>query len=774
MAILGPQVVILCPNRAIPGPEEAILLPHPAIPAPEVAIPGLKTAILPPHRAIPDPEVAILPPHPAIPDSEVAILGPDWAILGPQVAILLPHRAILGPQVAILLPYWAILGPQVAILLPHWAILGPQVAILLPHRAIPGPEVAILPPHRAIPEPEVAIPDPEAAIPGLETAILNPEVAILPHTRPPNQKETSLKTFFLCFLTKLFKRMIYWGLKLIFEMRTISDFRNSGDKEINLPYYIMGRRNMRKGIWIAVFAVLVSLVTPSLQADAEKTFSDVPEDFWAADAIYRFAEAGVIEGYEDDSFGVNDELTRAHAAIILANALDLEMPDSDEVTNYFDDVEPDHPYADYIAATGKAGVINGSDGAFMPNKKLTRQQMASVLVSAFDLESGEKSVDVNLSNVAPSHQDNVQVLADLGVTNQLDDFRPNENISRAGFTVMLAQSVDNSKDVSELLKEAYANEMELDSYEFEGSANLGLSLPESLQSTPEQEMAAMMMEDIQVDISGSYQKDPMMMDASVDVTMKGDMETTISIPMIMTEEKMWMKFPNTPAAPLPEELDGKFIEFDMQELQEMQGQPSVDMDVQTEFALAVQNLFVDYFADDYYTKAEAGSYDVPEGVDAKQVLQFELTNEDLKPFVETLLTGFMPEFLEILENPEYQEALGLTEEEIKQAQEEMATVKENIDAITSEVDNTLQINTFEEYVVINHQNYIAHNAVELDVDVTAEQETFGLQLSADQTKQNINGDISIDTPDADETISMEELSEIEPPQPQPQPQPVEQ
>ncbi|TMN21784.1 S-layer homology domain-containing protein [Lentibacillus cibarius] len=518
----------------------------------------------------------------------------------------------------------------------------------------------------------------------------------------------------------------------------------------------------KKGIWIAVFAVVVSLITPGMKADAEKTFTDVPEDFWAADAIYRFAEAGIIDGYEDDSFGASDELTRSHAAIILVNALDLEMPDADEVTDYFNDVKPGDQYADYIAAAGKAEVLNGNDGAFMPNKKLTRQQMASVLVSAYSLESGEKSVDVNLSNVSSSHQDNVQVLADLGITNQLDDFHPTENISRAGFAVMLAKSIDNSKDVTELLKEAYANEQEQDSYEFEGSANLGLTVPESMKSTPEEEMMAMMLEDIQVDISGSYQQDPMLMDASVDVTMKGDMQTTVSIPMIMSEEKMWMKFPQMPGAPLPEELDGKFIEFDLQELQEMEGQPTVDTDVQTELALAIQNLFIDQFGNDYYDQAEAGSYDVPENVNAKQVLHFELTDEELQPFMETMLTGFMPKFLEILEEPEYAEALGLTEEEIKQAQEEFATIKEDIDEITSEIDDALQINTFEEYMAINYQNYIVHDAVELDVDVTAEEETFGFKLSADQTKQNINGDISIDIPDADETISMEELEDLEP------------
>ena len=67
--------------------------------------------------------------------------------------------------------------------------------------------------------------------------------------------------------------------------------------------------------------------------------------------------------------------------------------------------------------------------------------MATVLVRAYDLEGiGEQiedHADVNLDNVDESHQDNVQILADLEITDQLEDFRPMEDVTRGQFATFL-------------------------------------------------------------------------------------------------------------------------------------------------------------------------------------------------------------------------------------------------------------------------------------------------------------------------------------------------
>ncbi|WP_047984677.1 S-layer homology domain-containing protein [Ornithinibacillus californiensis] len=182
---------------------------------------------------------------------------------------------------------------------------------------------------------------------------------------------------------------------------------------------------------------VVAAVAPSVLA-ADINFTDVKSGDSHYEGIQFLAEKG-IKGYADGSFGVSKELTRPHAAIMFVNALGLERPNASEVGSYFTDVSADDLYADYIAAVAEAGVFKGSNRKYLPNEPLSRQQMASTLVNAFDLDTikVEKEVKINLDNVAETHKANVQILANLGITNQLDDFRPGEAVTRGQFATFL-------------------------------------------------------------------------------------------------------------------------------------------------------------------------------------------------------------------------------------------------------------------------------------------------------------------------------------------------
>lgn len=515
----------------------------------------------------------------------------------------------------------------------------------------------------------------------------------------------------------------------------------------------------RIGSWFIVLVVLMSLFAPSTVAQAaNKQFSDVKTDHWAAKEVYHFVDKGIINGYGDGTFGPDDRITREQAAVMLARVLDLDVPDSKEVSKYFDDVKVSSNSAGEIAALSKAGIMTGADRQFSPYSSLTREQLASVLVRGFNLQT-DKDVAVYLDNVSPAHRDSVQQLANSGITNQVDDFKPAENGTRVHFVVMLERVMNSTEDLSDLLKEVYANEMNLESYEMEGSLNFGITLPELEENLPEVELISSMLEDIQVDITGAYQKDPMLLEATVDVSLQLEpqMEMTFSIPMIMSEEKMWMKMPQIPGEEMPEEIKDKFIELDFSELPEQQ---AIDMNAQMDFAQAVQNIFIDHFAKDYYYKVGVNDYDVPADLDVAKVIKFSLNDDNLEPFMKTLLTSFLPELFEIMEDPEYANAMGLTVEEIKEAQNELEVVFGDIDEMTSMLNDVLQINTFEEYIGLNSENVIVSNDLDLDIEIKDEDETFGLTLMSNQLKRNINGNVSIDLPAEEDTVSFEEVLQL--------------
>src|SRR5699024_2766134 len=158
---------------------------------------------------------------------------------------------------------------------------------------------------------------------------------------------------------------------------------------------------------------------------------------------YQLVEEGVIFGFEDGTFRPYEDVTRSQVAVMLFEKLGLSEPsDLSEALSNYKDVGADHRYAKQIAAVSEAGVFYGNDqGQFQPYTDISRQQMATALVQGFDLEKYDvcEDVDIELSKVSSDHKKNVQILANLGITNQLGDevdnnFEGYDSVTRAQFS----------------------------------------------------------------------------------------------------------------------------------------------------------------------------------------------------------------------------------------------------------------------------------------------------------------------------------------------------
>lgn len=176
---------------------------------------------------------------------------------------------------------------------------------------------------------------------------------------------------------------------------------------------------------------------PITVKEEERLFSDVPNDFRAADDIASLVSQDIISGYPDGTFKPQETLTRVQAAIMLQRALKLPV---DEVKNPgFSDVPETYRSYGSIAAVTEAGVMFGrTDGTFDPQAQLTRAEMAAVLHRAFKLPAAETNIfsDNYAGTFAYS---SVNALAAAGITQGFPDgtFRPSENITRADFSIFL-------------------------------------------------------------------------------------------------------------------------------------------------------------------------------------------------------------------------------------------------------------------------------------------------------------------------------------------------
>ncbi len=108
---------------------------------------------------------------------------------------------------------------------------------------------------------------------------------------------------------------------------------------------------------------------------------------WAQDDIKKLVASGVISGYPDNSFKPDNNITRAEFTTILMKMLELPTQNS----KVFADTS-DHWARDAISVAAHHGIVNGyDDNTFGPNEPITREQMAVMIVRATGLtpEAGE-------------------------------------------------------------------------------------------------------------------------------------------------------------------------------------------------------------------------------------------------------------------------------------------------------------------------------------------------------------------------------------------------
>ncbi|MBU8906493.1 S-layer homology domain-containing protein [Desertibacillus haloalkaliphilus] len=139
---------------------------------------------------------------------------------------------------------------------------------------------------------------------------------------------------------------------------------------------------------MATTAVVAAPVAGSTFA-ADVSFTDVDDSAYYAEAIEALVERGVLKGYPDGTFKPGDSVTRAEAAVMLADLLEFDTSQNSAATS-FSDVKDGVWYTGAISALVDAEIVNGfPDGTFRPGDTVTRAEIAKMIVLAYpELEEG--------------------------------------------------------------------------------------------------------------------------------------------------------------------------------------------------------------------------------------------------------------------------------------------------------------------------------------------------------------------------------------------------
>ena len=171
-------------------------------------------------------------------------------------------------------------------------------------------------------------------------------------------------------------------------------------------------------------------------------FTDVDDESVHAASIDRLVAAGITQGCGDGLFCPADSVTRQQMASFLTRALNLEVPDESIA---FDDVSEDNTHYDSIQALAADGITLGcGEEVFCPTDPVTREQMASFLTRALDLDIPDEPIvfgDVLEDN---THYDSIQALASAEITIGCGEgvFCPADPVRRDQMASFLVRALD--------------------------------------------------------------------------------------------------------------------------------------------------------------------------------------------------------------------------------------------------------------------------------------------------------------------------------------------
>jgi uncharacterized repeat protein (TIGR02543 family) len=128
-------------------------------------------------------------------------------------------------------------------------------------------------------------------------------------------------------------------------------------------------------------------------------FADVKKGAWYYDVVKEVYTRGIITGYANGNFGVNDKITRGQIVVILYR---LEgIPDVSAIENPFSDVKAGAYYENAVKWAYDNHIVNGyANGAFGPNDSIKRKDFAVILYGYAKFKGLDVSNITELTNFA--------------------------------------------------------------------------------------------------------------------------------------------------------------------------------------------------------------------------------------------------------------------------------------------------------------------------------------------------------------------------------------
>ncbi|MBQ8524301.1 MAG: S-layer homology domain-containing protein [Clostridia bacterium] len=250
-------------------------------------------------------------------------------------------------------------------------------------------------------------------------------------------------------------------------------------------------------------SLMLSAVVFVSAADTDLPFTDVKAGKWYSDAVATVYAEGIMEGKSEGVFAPFENMTRAQLVTILSRLANADTAGcADTLT--FKDTKKSAWYADAVGWSVTAGLVNGyDDNTFRPNAQVLRQELAVLFArfltaNSISLPNVENPVTFTDANKIPSWAaEGVEVMRLTGIVggDNNGNFNPKKSANRAEIAVMLTRylaALENAVDPMHekleninSLTEKFMNKILIKLYNYERFTDYGFKNSVSEQVLPQ-------------------------------------------------------------------------------------------------------------------------------------------------------------------------------------------------------------------------------------------------------------------------------------------------
>lgn len=174
-------------------------------------------------------------------------------------------------------------------------------------------------------------------------------------------------------------------------------------------------------------------------------FTDLTGYDWALDHIDKLIEKEIVNGTSETTYEPGADVTRAQFAKLVALAFGLEKTDA--AATVYSDVNDGDWFKEYVDIASQNGIVSGyPDGTFLPNAKITREEMCVMLARAlksYELETKENTF-ADRAQMGDWAIESIDLLSANGVIVGKENnlFAPKDYATRAESAVVISRVLE--------------------------------------------------------------------------------------------------------------------------------------------------------------------------------------------------------------------------------------------------------------------------------------------------------------------------------------------